>query len=58
MFIKIDKRTKEEVIISSTDMTLILERDVKANLVDDTLTDMALGMHEHRDHTATYKYQK
>ncbi|MDX8388512.1 MAG: N-carbamoyl-L-amino acid amidohydrolase [Ghiorsea sp.] len=57
MFVKIDKKTKEEVIISSTEMTIVLERDVKDNLVDDTLTDMVISAYEHRDQVASYKYK-
>jgi hypothetical protein len=57
MFVKIDKKTKAEVIISSTEMTNILERDVSDNLVDDTITDMVLGAYDHRDQTSIYKYR-
>jgi len=57
MFVKIDKKTKEEVVISSTEMTNILERDVADNLVDDTLTDMVISAYEHRDQTSIYKYK-
>ena len=57
MFVKTDKKTQEEVIISSTEMTHILERDVSKNLVDDTLTDMAMGAYTHQDQVATYKYK-
>ena len=57
MFVKTDKKTQEDVVISSTQMTEILERDVTKNLVDDTLTDMAMGAYIHRDQVATYKYK-
>ena len=57
VFIKVDKQTKKEVVISSTEMTNILERDVSNNLVDDTLTDMVLGAYQHRDREAIYKYK-
>jgi len=57
MFVKIDKKTKKEIIISSTEMTIILERDVANNLVDDTLTDMVLGAYQHRDQQSIYKYK-
>jgi len=43
--------------MSSTEMTVILERDVKDNLVDDTLTDMVVSGYEHRDRTALYRYK-
>ena len=58
MFVKIDKKTRQEVVISSTEMTLVLERDIKDNLVDDTLTEMVVSGYEHRDQTSTYKYKK
>ncbi|MDX8381939.1 MAG: N-carbamoyl-L-amino acid amidohydrolase [Ghiorsea sp.] len=57
MFVKMNKKTKEETIISSTEMTNILERDVADNLVDDTLTDMVISAYEHRDQTSIYKYK-
>jgi len=58
MFVKIDKKTHEETIISSTDMTLVLERDIKDNQVDDTLTEMVISGYEHKDKTAIYRYKK
>jgi len=57
MFVKIDKKTKAEVVISSTEMTNILERDVASNLVDDTLTDMVTSAYQHRDKASIYKYK-
>jgi len=57
MFVKMDKNTKAEVVISSTEMTNILERDVACNLVDDTLTDMVTCSYEHHDKTFIYKYK-
>lgn len=57
MFVKIDKKTRVEVVISSTEMTNILERDISANLVNSTLTDMAMGAYEHQDRESLYKYK-
>jgi len=57
MFVKIDKKTHKEVVISSTEMTNILERDLSANLVDATLTDMVMGAYDHKDREAIYKYK-
>ncbi len=57
MFVKIDKKTRKESIISSTEMTNILERDISANLVNSTLTDMAMGEYQHMDKEALYKYK-
>ncbi|MDQ6962012.1 MAG: N-carbamoyl-L-amino acid amidohydrolase [Mariprofundaceae bacterium] len=57
MFVKIDKKTREETVISSTDMTLVLERDFNDKMVDSILTDMAMGEYEHRDREASYKYK-
>ncbi|MDQ6980413.1 MAG: N-carbamoyl-L-amino acid amidohydrolase [Ghiorsea sp.] len=57
MFVKTDKKTGQETTLSSTDMTLILERDINDNLVDDTLTEMVISGYEHGDRTSIYKYK-
>lgn len=57
MFVKINKKTQQQTIISSTEMTEILERDFPANRVDAALADMATGDYQHRDRETIYKYQ-
>jgi len=56
MFLRIDKHTLAEKVISSEEMATVLETDLKANVIDETLTDMALGIHEHSNRSARYKY--
>lgn len=56
MFVKIDKKTLQEVAISSEEMVLVLEADLKPQVIDDTLTDMVCGRYEHSNAVATYKY--
>ncbi len=57
MFVKIDKKTLQEVPISSEDMVMVLEADLKPQVVDDTLTDIVCGHYEHSNAVATYKYK-
>ncbi|ATX81130.1 hypothetical protein Ga0123462_0254 [Mariprofundus ferrinatatus] len=57
MFIRVEKKTLEEKIISSEEMVRVLESDLKPDEVDEALTDMVLGTYEHRTATAIYKYR-
>ena len=57
MFVKIDKKTMQEVVISSEDMVMVLEADLKPQVVDDTLTDIVCGRYEHSNAVASYKYK-
>jgi len=57
MFVKIDKKTLQEVEINSEDMVAVLEADLKPQVVDDALTDMVCGRYEHSNAAATYKYK-
>jgi len=57
MFIRIDNNTKEETVISSDEMVEILEADIKADDVDEVLTEIVSGIYEHRTRLATYKYK-
>jgi len=57
MFIKIDKKTHEETVISSEEMVDVLEQDVRADVVDEILTEIVLGTYEHSNRSATYKYR-
>ena len=58
MFIKIDKKTLAEEIISSEEMVSVLEDDLrKSDDVDELLTDIVLGTYEHSNAFATYKYK-
>ena len=57
MFIKIDKKSLEEVIISSEEMVAILEQDLKADVIDEVLTDIVSGTYEHSNALAVYKYK-
>lgn len=58
MFIKIAKKTKQEEIISSEKMVSVLEADLrKSDDVDEVLTEIVMGVYEHSNATATYKYK-
>ena len=57
MFVKIDKKTLQEVEINSEAMVTVLEADLKPQVVDDALTDMVCGRYEHSNALATYKYK-
>ena len=57
MFIKIDKKTLQEEPISSEAMVLVLEVDMKQELIDEALTDMVCGRYEHSNAKARYKYR-
>jgi len=57
MFIKIDKQSLAEVIISSEEMVAILEQDLKADVIDEVLTDIVSGTYEHSNILAVYKYK-
>ncbi len=56
MFLRIDKNTLAEKVISSEEMATVLETDLKAKVVDETLTDIVLGIYEHSNRSARYKY--
>jgi len=56
MFVRIDKQTLVEKTISSEDMATVLEEDLQANMVDETLTDIVLGTYKHSNRLAHYKY--
>lgn len=56
MFIKIDKKTLQEEIISSEEMVRVLEADMKSEDVDEALTEIVTGTYKHRTATAIYKY--
>ena len=56
MFVRIDKKTLSEKIISSEEVVSVLEADLKAKIVDETLTDIVLGIYEHSNRMANYKY--
>lgn len=56
MFIKTDKKTQQESIISSEDMVHVLETDIKASDIDEVLTEIVTGVYEHSNASATYKY--
>jgi len=56
MFIRIDKKTLAEKTISSEEMAIVLEEDIKAKLVDETLTDIVIGTYKHSNRLAHYKY--
>jgi len=56
VFIRIDKKTLAEKTISSEEMATVLEEDLQANMVDDTLTDIVLGTYKHSNRLAHYKY--
>jgi len=57
MFVKIDKKTLQEVVISSEEMVVVLEADLKQQVIDDTLTDIVCGRYEHSNAQAIYKYK-
>ncbi|MDX8395746.1 MAG: N-carbamoyl-L-amino acid amidohydrolase [Mariprofundaceae bacterium] len=57
MFVKIDKKTLQEVVINSEEMVIVLEADLKPQVVDEALTDMVCGRYEHGNALATYKYK-
>jgi len=57
MFVKIDKKTLQEVAITSEDMVLVLEADLKPQVVDEALTDIVCGRYEHSNASAMYKYK-
>ncbi len=56
MFVRIDKKTLAEKTISSEEMVSVLEADLKAKIVDETLTDIVLGTYEYSNRLAHYKY--
>ncbi|MDX8396907.1 MAG: hypothetical protein R8K49_01155 [Mariprofundaceae bacterium] len=56
MFVKIDKKSRQEVEISSEAMVTVLEADLKPKFVDDALMDLVSGEHEHSNREAIYKY--
>jgi len=57
MFVKIDKKNLQEVVISSEEMVMVLEEDLKPQVVDEALTDIVCGRYEHSNALATYKYK-
>ena len=58
MFIKTNKKTQQEEIISSEEMVSVLEDDLrKSDDVDEVLTEIVMGTYEHSNTTATYKYR-
>jgi len=57
MFLKIDKKTKAEEVISDEAMVTILEDDLNADTVDEALTDMVTGTYDHRNRTHIFKYK-
>jgi len=57
MFVKVDKKTLQEVVISSEEMVMVLEADLKPQDIDDALTDIVCGRYEHSNASAVYKYQ-
>ena len=57
MFIKTDHATGQTTPISSETMVEVLEQDMQAVLVDDTLTEMVNGTYRHRNRTASYHYE-
>jgi len=56
MFIKIDKKTLQKEIISSEEMARVLEADMKAEDVDEALTEIVSGTYKHSNALAIYKY--
>jgi len=56
MFVRIDKQSLAEKTISSEEMATVLEEDLQANMVDETLTDIVLGTYKHSNRLAHYKY--
>jgi hypothetical protein len=56
MFVKIDKKTLQEEVISSEEMARVLEADMKPDDVDEALTEIVSGTYKHSNATATYKY--
>ncbi|ATX80668.1 hypothetical protein Ga0123461_2265 [Mariprofundus aestuarium] len=58
MFIKTDKKTLEEEVISSEEMVSVLEDDLRnSDDVDEVLTEIVIGVYEHSNAFATYKYR-
>jgi len=57
MFIKIDKKTLQEEVISSAEMACILEADLKAADIDEALTEIVSGTYEHSNAFAIYRYK-
>ena len=57
MFVKIDKKTLQEEIISSEEMAKVLEADLKPDDVDEALTEIVSGTYEHSNAFAIYKYK-
>ncbi|MDX8405128.1 MAG: N-carbamoyl-L-amino acid amidohydrolase [Mariprofundus sp.] len=57
MFIKIDKKTHEEAIISSEEMVSVLEADLKDDVIDDVLTEIVTGAYKHSNASAIYTYK-
>jgi len=57
MFIRIDNKTQQEEIISSEAMALVLEEDLRADAVDEALTDIVTGLYKHRNRDASYVYR-
>jgi len=56
MFVKIDKKTLQEEVISSEEMARVLETDMKPDDVDEALTEIVSGTYKHSNATAIYKY--
>jgi len=56
MFIKIDKKTLQETVISSEEMARVLEADMNTEDVDEALTEIVSGTYKHSNATAIYKY--
>jgi len=57
MFVKVDKKSLQEVTITSEEMVMALEADLKPQVVDEALTDIVCGRYEHSNASAIYKYK-
>jgi len=58
MFVKIDKQTGEEEVISSAEMARVLVADLKPGEdVDEALTDIVLGTYKHSNASAIFIYR-
>jgi len=58
MFIKTDKKTLQEIVISSEEMVRVLEEDLRpSDDVDEVLTDIVTGAYKHNNRSAIYTYK-
>lgn len=57
MFVKIDKKTLQEETISSEEMVSALEHDLKAEVIDEVLTEIVSGRYDHSNAFTVFKYK-